>query len=94
MKDVSDLKSDGATRSPNCSISYSRIVIERIIPKLKRGQKRGRLELSGEDCEKLLFVLRTSVPLEPIITNFVEVIRMTFDDQYCCRGNKEEKHDE
>jgi len=94
MKDERDLKSAGASRLPQCALSYSRVVIDRIIPKLRRGQKRGRLELTGDDCEKLLFVLRTSIPLEPFLTNFVEVMHMTFDDHYCCHSNKEEKSDE
>lgn len=61
---------------------YSQIVQGRLIPKLNKGVEKGRLELTGEDCEKLLFVLRTSVPLEPFLSSFVEIIGNTIDDHY------------
>lgn len=68
--------------SPCGQFCYSSIVQERLIPKLKKGAEKGRLELTGDDCEKLLFVLRTSVPLEPFLASFVDIIGSTFDDFY------------
>lgn len=74
MRNESDLPS---SREP---FSYSSIVRDRLAPKLQRGAEKGRLELTGDDCEKLLFVIRTSVPLEPFLEQFVNIIKSTCDD--------------
>lgn len=75
-KDETTEKQDGA------GFCYSQIVQERLIPKLNKGVEKGRLELTADDCEKLLFILRTSVPLEPFLASFVDIIHSTLDDHF------------
>lgn len=71
------------------SFSYADMIKERLIPKLLKGADKGRIELNSDDCEKLLFVLRTSVPLEPFLASFVDIIGQTFDDYYRERESDE-----
>lgn len=56
---------------------------KQIVPKLKRGLKSGRVELTDRDCDGLLTVLATSVSLEPFLDLFVKMMHSTiaeFDD--------------
>jgi hypothetical protein len=48
-----------------------------VIPKLKRGLKSGRVELTAEDCDRLLIVLSTSVSLEPFLDLFSKLMQST-----------------
>lgn len=57
--------------------SYSTIVTERLIPLLQTGAETDLIELDGEDCRALLFVLRTSVPLEPFLDLFSQLTHAT-----------------
>ena len=61
-------------------LPYQAFVAESLIPKLERGVEKGRIELTGDDCEKLLFVFRTSVSLEPFMELFSQLIARTVDD--------------
>ena len=58
---------------------YSEILTERIVTKLRKGAEKGRIELSSDDCEKLLFLLRTSVPLEPFLNVFTGLLKQTVE---------------
>lgn len=50
---------------------------KRVLPKLKRGLKSGRVELTDKDCDGLLIVLATSVSLEPFLDLFVKMMHST-----------------
>jgi len=70
---------------------YSVLIMERLIPKLEKGIEKGRIELSAEDCERFLFVLRTSVPLEPFLMVFSQLINETMCE---FQNNTERSQDE
>lgn len=53
------------------------VMLENVLPKLKSGRETGSVELDERDCQALLFVLSTSIPIEPFIVLFHELIRET-----------------
>lgn len=58
--------------------SLSDIVVRGIVPRLLQGIESGDgLHLESEDCKALLFVLKTSVSLEPFLNLFSEIIKKT-----------------
>jgi hypothetical protein len=58
-------------------IIFTDIVKQKIVPILERGSAGERIELGADDCEALLFVLRTSVPLEPFLELFSQITKAT-----------------
>ena len=58
-------------------IIFTEIVKQKIIPMLERGSAGERIELGADDCDSLLFVLRTSVPLEPFLDLFSQMTKAT-----------------
>lgn len=59
------------------AFSYAEIVRNNLLPVLEKGAENGGAELAAEDCEKLIFFLKTSVPLEPFLETFVSLIHNT-----------------
>jgi len=59
---------------------YSEIVLSRVVPLLKVGAETGLVELEGDDCKALLFLLQTCVPLEPFLEIFAELTHRTVID--------------
>ena len=57
---------------------FSELVLSRVVPLLEVGAETGLVELEGADCTALLFVLQTSVPLEPFLELFSELTKRTF----------------
>lgn len=64
----------------NVPFSFSVLVRDQLIPKLEKGAEGKDVELSADDCQRLLFYLRTSVPLEPFLETFVELIHSTLEE--------------
>jgi hypothetical protein len=62
------------------SASFAEIVSGRIIPILENGVEKGSIQLDKTDCENILFMLRTSIPLEPFLNLFVEMIHKATTD--------------
>lgn len=62
------------------SASFAEIVSGRIVPILEEGIEKGSIQLEKTDCEHLLFILRTSIPLEPFLNLFVEMINKAAND--------------
>lgn len=61
----------------NNTIMFSDLVKQKIVPILERGSAGERIELGADDCDALLFVLRTSVPLEPFLDLFSKMTKAT-----------------
>lgn len=59
------------------TFSFAEIVRNNLLPVIEKGAENGGAELAAEDCEKLLFFLKTSVPLEPLLETFVSLIHST-----------------
>lgn len=57
---------------------FAELVLSRVVPLLEVGAETGLVELEGDDCTALLFVLQTSVPLEPFLELFAELTKRTF----------------
>ena len=55
----------------------SDLVKQKIVPILERGSAGERIDLGADDCDALLFVLRTSVPLEPFLDLFSQMTKAT-----------------
>jgi hypothetical protein len=53
------------------------IVLDRVVPLLETGVRHGRIELDKDDCDALLFVLKTSVSLEPFLDLFSKILKET-----------------
>lgn len=53
------------------------VMLEPVLPKLKIGRESGSVELNEQDCRALLFVLSSSVPIEPLIGLFHDLIQQT-----------------
>jgi hypothetical protein len=75
------------------STSFAEILSGRIVPILEEGTEKGSVQLSKTDCEGLLFVLRTSIPLEPFVELFTEMIRKAASDYRDEQGEKNAKPD-
>ena len=58
-------------------IMFTDLVKQKIVPILERGSAGERIEIGREDCSALLFVLRTSVPLEPFLELFSQLTNAT-----------------
>jgi hypothetical protein len=58
-------------------IIFADLVKQKIVPILERGSTGERIELGADDCDALLFVLRTSVPLEPFLELFSQMTKAT-----------------
>lgn len=58
-------------------VMFSDLVKRHIVPILERGSAGERIELGADDCDALLFVLRTSVPLEPFLDLFSKMTKAT-----------------
>lgn len=58
-------------------VMFSDLVKQKIVPILERGSAGERIELGADDCDALLFVLRTSVPLEPFLDLFSKMTKAT-----------------
>jgi hypothetical protein len=54
-----------------------KIVLDRVVPLLETGAHTGYIELDKDDCEALLFVLRTSVSIEPFLDLFSKILKET-----------------
>lgn len=59
------------------SFAFAELVRDHLIPMLEGGAEGEGVQLSADDCEKLVFFLRTSVPLEPFLETFVDLIHST-----------------
>jgi hypothetical protein len=59
------------------SFSFAETIRDQLIPMLEKGAEGKGAKLSADECEKLVFFLRTSVPLEPFLETFVELIHST-----------------
>lgn len=59
------------------TVIFSDLVKQKIVPILERGSAGERIELGAADCDALLFVLRTSVPLEPFLDLFSKMTNAT-----------------
>jgi hypothetical protein len=59
---------------------FAELIAGRIVPILEQGIEKGSVQLDRTDCEGLLFVLRTSIPLEPFIELFGEMMKKTAAD--------------
>lgn len=66
--------------------SFAELISGRIVPILEKGVEKGSVQLSKTDCEGILFVLRTSIPLEPFIELFVEMIHKAAIDYRAEQG--------
>lgn len=75
------------------STSFAEILSGRIVPILEEGIEKGSVQLSKTDCEDLLFVLRTSIPLEPFVELCTEMIRKAASDYRDEQGGKNAKPD-
>jgi hypothetical protein len=75
------------------STSFAELLSGRIVPILEEGIEKGSVQLSKTDCEGLLFVLRTSIPLEPFVELFTEMIRKATNDYRDEQGGKNAKPD-
>lgn len=53
------------------------IVLNRVVPLLEAGVRQGRIELDKDDCDALMFVLKTSVSLEPFLDLFSRILKET-----------------
>ena len=53
------------------------VILEPVLTKLKIGRESGSVELNEQDCRALLFVLSTSIPIEPFIALFHDLIHQT-----------------
>lgn len=58
-------------------MNLTEIIMREIAPLLEAGKRGDGILLSRHNCESLLFVLRTSVPLEPFTQLFSEIIKKT-----------------
>lgn len=58
-------------------VMFSDLVKQKIVPILEMGSAGERIELGADDCDALLFVLRTSVPLEPFLDLFSKMTKAT-----------------
>lgn len=57
--------------------TFQELAAGRIVPILEKGIELGTVQLEKRDCEELLFILRTSIPLEPFLETFAEMINKT-----------------
>lgn len=71
------------------SFCYAEIVRDHLLPVLERGAQNGGAELAAEDCEKLVFFLKTSVPLEPFLETFVSLIHSTLAEASGGKGDSQ-----
>jgi hypothetical protein len=62
------------------SFSLAELVRDELIPKLEIGAKNGSITLNASECDRLCFFLRTSVPLEPFLETFVDMIHSTLEE--------------
>lgn len=75
------------------STSFAELMSGRIVPILEEGIEKGSVQLSKTDCERLLFVLRTSIPLEPFLELFVEMMNKAASDYRAEQGGDNAKPD-
>jgi hypothetical protein len=75
------------------STSFAELMSGRIVPILEEGIEKGSVQLSKNDCEGLLFVLRTSIPLEPFIELFGEMVKKAGNDYRAAQGGDNAKPD-
>ena len=71
------------------SVSYAGIVRDHLLPVLEHGAQNGGAELAAEDCEKLVFFLKTSIPLEPFLETFVSLIHSTVAEASGGKGDSQ-----
>jgi len=71
------------------SVSYAEIVRKHLLPVLENGAKNGGAELAAEDCEKLVFFLKTSVPLEPFLETFISLVHSTLSEASGGKGDSQ-----
>lgn len=55
--------------------SYAEMVKDELLPVIEKGAKNAGVALDAEDCKKLVFLLRTSITLEPFLEIFVSIIQ-------------------
>lgn len=67
------------------------IVLDRVVPLLETGAHTGYIELDKDDCEALIFVLKTSVSLEPFLDLFSKILKETVINEKA--STKEERQE-
>lgn len=58
-------------------MNLAQFIKEQIAPLLELGKRGEGAHLTPDECTNLLFVLRTSVPLEPFTELFAELLKKT-----------------
>jgi len=67
----------GSRRSRRRPMNLAQNIKDQIAPILELGKEGEGAHLTPFECKTLLFVLRTSVPLEPFTELFSEIIKKT-----------------
>jgi hypothetical protein len=57
--------------------TFTDLVLPTLLPKLRKGQKTGLLQLDGKDCDELLKVMQVSVTIETFIEHMASMCRNT-----------------
>lgn len=66
--------------------TFQELAAGRLVPILEKGIELGTVQLERRDCEELLFILRTSIPLEPFLEVFTDMINKTVADYRAEQG--------
>jgi hypothetical protein len=71
--------------------TFQELAAGRLVPLLEKGIEVGSVQLEKRDCEELLFIFRTSIPLEPFLEVFTEMINKTVADYRAEQGGENEE---